>query len=121
MQKRLQGNVFWDEKISKEGNYIFCKFYDNEGATQLLFRSNHFISPTVWFLFFGLNFIASIPVMISFHDDMVVVSVPCDIGKHQDTSFKMNEFSEKKRINFCKFCDSEGVIQFYFCNNCDIT
>ena len=25
----------------------FCKFYDNEGITQLLLWSNHFINPTV--------------------------------------------------------------------------
>ena len=39
----------------------------------------------------------------------MVVSVPCDIGKDQDTSFEMNKFSKKEPINFCKFCDNEGA------------
>ena len=25
----------------------FCKFYDSEGTTQLLLRSDHFINPTI--------------------------------------------------------------------------
>ena len=41
----------------------------------------------------------------------MVVTVPCDIGKHYNTSFKMNKFSKKKHINFCKFYDSEGSTQ----------
>ena len=35
---------------------------------------------------------------MSFHK-AVVVSVPCDINKQQDTSFKMNEFSKTEPIN----------------------
>ena len=37
----------------------FCKFYDNEGTTHLLLWSDHFINPTVWYLFFDLNFMTS--------------------------------------------------------------
>ena len=40
--------------------------------------------------------------MTSFHKGKTV-SVPCDIGKHYDTSFGMNKFSKKKPINFCKY------------------
>ena len=32
----------------------FCKFYDNEGTTQLLLQSDHFINATVWYLVFGI-------------------------------------------------------------------
>ena len=67
-------------KFPKKEPINFCKFYDNEGATQLLLRSEHFINPTVWYLFFGLNFITSILVMMSFHKG-VVVNVLCDIDK----------------------------------------
>ena len=31
------------------------------------------------------------------------MSVPCDTGKDQDTSFGMNKFSKKEPINFCKY------------------
>ena len=44
-------------KFAKKELKNFCKFYDNEGATQLLLRSDHFISPTVQYFFFDLNFI----------------------------------------------------------------
>ena len=33
-------------RFSKKKAISFCKFYDNEGATQLLLRSDHFINPT---------------------------------------------------------------------------
>ena len=78
-QMLLQGNVFRNEQISKKEPINFFKFYDNEGTIQLLMQFDHFISPTVWYLFFGLNFITSILVMF-FHKG-VVVSVPCDIDK----------------------------------------
>ena len=65
-------------KFPKEEPMNSCKFYDNVGATQLLLRSDHFINPVVWYLFFGLNFIISILVMMSFHKG-VVVGVPYDI------------------------------------------
>ena len=68
-------------KFPKKEPINFCKFYDNEGATQLILRSDHFINPTVWYLFVGPNFITSILMMMSFHKG-VVVSVPCDIDKH---------------------------------------
>ena len=34
-------------KFPKKEPTNFCKFYDNEGATQLLLRFDHFINPTV--------------------------------------------------------------------------
>ena len=34
-------------KFPKEEPINCCKFYDNEGATELLLRSDHFINPTV--------------------------------------------------------------------------
>ena len=34
-------------KFPKKEPINFCKFSDNEGATQLLLRSDHSISPTV--------------------------------------------------------------------------
>ena len=45
----------------------FFKSYDNEGTFQLLLRSNHLINPTVLYLGFGLNFLTSILVMITYH------------------------------------------------------
>ena len=78
---------FWNDQISKDGAYKFFKFYDNEGDTQLLLQSDHFINSTVWYLIFGQNFITSI-LVLSFYKCMVM-SVPCDIGKRYDTSFKM--------------------------------
>ena len=68
-------------KFPKKEPINFCKFYDNEGATQLPLRSDHFINSTVCYFLFDLNFITSILVMMSFHKGMVV-SVPCDIDKH---------------------------------------
>ena len=35
------------KKFPKKEPIYFCKFYDNEGATELLLRSDHFINPTV--------------------------------------------------------------------------
>ena len=61
--------------------------------TQLLLQSDHFINPSVWYLFFGLNFITSILVMISFHKGMVV-SVPWYIDKHQT----LGHFFRKEQI-----------------------
>ena len=88
--------------ILKKELINFCKLYDNEGTTKLPLRSDHFISPTVWHLVFGLNFITSILLMISFHKGKTV-TVPCDTRKHLDTSFGMNKFSKKEPINFCKY------------------
>ena len=77
-------------KFPKTEPINFCKFYDNEGDTQLLLQSDHFINSTVWYLIFGQNFITSI-LVLSFYKCMVM-SVPCDIGKRYDTSFKMKFF-----------------------------
>ena len=60
-------NLFRDKQILKEEPINICKLYDNEGTTLLSLRSDHFINPTVWHLVFGLNFMTSILVMISFH------------------------------------------------------
>ena len=73
--------LFEMNRFPKTEPINFCKFHNNEGATQLLLRSEHLINPTAWYLFLGLNFITSILVMMSFHKG-VVVSVPCDIDKH---------------------------------------
>ena len=54
-------------KFPKKEATKFCKLYDNEEDTQVLLRSEHFINPTVWHQIFGLNFMASILVMISYH------------------------------------------------------
>ena len=51
-----------------------CKFCDNEKNNQLLLRSDHFINPTIWFFFFGLNFMTSIPVMTTYHKSIEVQS-----------------------------------------------
>ena len=57
-------HFFRNEKVSEEKVINFCKFYDSEGSTQLLLRSDHFISPTVGYLVFGLDFMTSIRVMV---------------------------------------------------------
>ena len=44
---QLLGHFFQDKEILKEEPINFCKLYDNEGNTQLPWRSNHFINPTV--------------------------------------------------------------------------
>ena len=82
--------------ILKKESIKFCKLCDNEGTTQLPLWSNHFNNSTVF------NNPISILLMTSFHNSKAV-SVPCDTGKHQDTSFKMNKFSKKGPINFCKY------------------
>ena len=68
--------------ILKKEPINFCKLYNNEGTTDLLLPSNHFINPIIWHFVFGLNFIASILLMISFHKGKIV-SVPCDTGNEQ--------------------------------------
>ena len=45
----------------------FRKYYDSDGATQLLLRANHFVIPTVWFLLLGLNLITTIAGLICHH------------------------------------------------------
>ena len=48
MSKDFFKETFFEmNKFRKNEPINFCKFYDNEGATQLLLRSDHFISPTV--------------------------------------------------------------------------
>ena len=54
-------------KFPKKEDINFCKIYDNEGTTQLLLRFDHFINRTVWYLVFGVNFVTSILVIISYH------------------------------------------------------
>ena len=54
-------------KFPKKEPLNFCKVYDNEGTTQLLLQSDHFINPTVWYFAFGLNFTSSILVMVYCH------------------------------------------------------
>ena len=54
-------------KFTKKEPINFLKFYDNEGTTQLLLWSDHFIHPTIIYLVFGVNFITSILVTISYH------------------------------------------------------
>ena len=73
------GHFLRDKQILKKEPINFCKLYDNE-TTHLPLRSDHFINPTVWHLVFGLNFITSILLMISFQKGKAV-SAPCDIGK----------------------------------------
>ena len=63
-------HFFQDKQILKEEPINFCKLYDNEGTTQLPLRSNYFISPTVWHLVFGLNFMKNILVMMPFHNGL---------------------------------------------------
>ena len=82
MYKDFFKETFFEmNKFPKKEPINFCKFYDNEEATRLLLRSDHFINPTVRYLFFGQNFITSILVMMSFHKGVVVI-LPCDIDKH---------------------------------------
>ena len=63
----FKDNFFEMNKLPKKEPINFCKFYDNEGTTQLLLRSDHFINPTVWYFVFDLNFMTSIPMMITYH------------------------------------------------------
>ena len=56
------------ENLQKKNLLNFCKSYDNEETFELLLRYHHFINPTVWYLVFGLNFMASILVMITYHN-----------------------------------------------------
>ena len=75
MRKECIKDTFFDmNKFPKKESIIFCKSYDNEGTFQLLLWFDYAVNPTVWYLLFGLNFITSILVIM-------VVSVPCDIGK----------------------------------------
>ena len=78
MCKDFFKTFFEMNKFPKKEPINFCKFYHNEGATQLQLPSDHFINPTISYFLFDLNFIL---VMMSFHKG-VVVSVPCDIDKH---------------------------------------
>ena len=69
-------------KFTKKELINFWKFYDNEGTIQLLLWSDHFINPTIIYLIFGVNFITSVLVIISFSQGhLIVVNVQCDIGK----------------------------------------
>ena len=88
-------------KLIKKKPINFCKLYNNKGTTQLPLRSDHFSSIRLTSCF-GLNFITSILLIISFHKGKAV-SVPCDIGKYWETSFRMNTFSKKEPIHFCKY------------------
>ena len=63
----FKDTFFEMSKFRKKEPINFCKSNVNEGISQLLLRSNHFINPTVWYLVFGLNFTTSIPVMITYH------------------------------------------------------
>ena len=63
----FKDNFFETYKFPKEEPINFCKFYDDEGTIQFLLQGNHFINPTIWYLVFDLNFMTSIPVMITYH------------------------------------------------------
>ena len=68
MHKKSFKDTFFDMKtFPKKEPINFCKIYDNEGTIQLLFQSNNFINPTVWYLVFGLGFMTSIPVIRTYH------------------------------------------------------
>ena len=58
------------KKFRKKEHLSFCKFYNNEGTSQLLLQSDHFINPTVWLLVFGVSFMTRILVMIFCHKDI---------------------------------------------------
>ena len=66
-QRLLQGHFFRDEQFPNKESIYFCKIYGNEGTSQLLLRSDHFINPTVWYPVFAVNFISNILVIISYH------------------------------------------------------
>ena len=62
----IKDTFFEKNEFPKKEPTDFCKTYDNEGTTQMLLRSDRFINPTVWYVVFGVNFITSILVMISY-------------------------------------------------------
>ena len=66
-KESIKDSFFEMNKFLKKEFINFCESYDNEGTFQLLLWSNHFINPTVWYLLFGLNFMTSILVMITYH------------------------------------------------------
>ena len=88
----IKDTFFEMNKFPKEEPVNFCKPYDNEGTFQLLLQ--YLITRT-----------------------SMVVNVPCDTGKDQGTFFKMNKFSTKEPVSFCKFCDSEGATQLFLLSN----
>ena len=55
------------KKFPKKELINFCKSYDNEETFQLLLQPDHLINSTVWYLVFGLNFLTSILVMITYY------------------------------------------------------
>ena len=66
-KESIKDTYFEMDKFPMKEPINFCKFYDNERTSQLLLRSDHFIYPTVWYLVFGVNFMTSILVIISYH------------------------------------------------------
>ena len=85
----FKDSFFEMNKFPMKKPITLCKFYDNKGTTQLLLRFDHFINMTVGYLVFGVNFLTSILVIISYY----------------------------KCKNFCKFGDSEGATHLLLRSN----
>ena len=83
MRKDSLINTFFKmNKFPKKEPINFCKFYDNEGNTQLLLQSEHFVNSTcliscLWCKFY--NQYSSNNILSE--GDLILVNVPCDIRK----------------------------------------
>ena len=88
-------------KLPKKKPINFCKFYDNEGTTQLLLRSKFYDQ------YSGDDNLLQ--------EHLMVVSVPCDIREDsfKENFFEINKFPKKEPINFCKIYDNEGTTQLH--------